>query len=105
MQATPIGEKMVCQRQRYVRKRGKGTYIRSHAGVVLLRGLLLLCRLDATRVWAYYGRSVLEVAGRFVVEGIRVRFLCDHLDVHAGLRVLNDGAQVHLDRVLPFRSP
>ena len=71
---------------------GEATYICAHASVILLRSLLFLCGMDAARVGPYYGRSVLKVGGRFVVEGVGVGFLCDHLDVHAGLRVLDDRA-------------
>jgi hypothetical protein len=75
---------------------GEATCIRAHAGVVLLRGLLCLYGVVAAHVGAYDRCPVLEVVGRFVVERIGVGFLCDHLNVHARLRVLDDSTQVHL---------
>lgn len=73
------------KRQRRAQEDGKGTYIRAHASVVLPRGLFFLCVMHAGRVGPYHGRAVLEVVGRFVVEGISICFFCDHLYVYAGL--------------------
>lgn len=83
-----------------------GTYIRSYAGVIFPRSLLFLPGVEAASVRAYYGRSVLQVVGCFVVEGIGIGLLGNHLNIHARLRVLDDNAQVHLlNCVFPFRSP
>ena len=84
--------------------KGYGTYIHSYAGVIFLCSLLFLHREDAVSVWAYHGCSVLKIVGHFVVEGIGIGLFCDNLNVHSRFCVLDNGAQIHFNRVFPFRA-
>jgi hypothetical protein len=80
------------QQARYVRGMTTDTHIRSYAGVIILRGLLFFYSEDAIVLCTHHGCPVLQIVGRLIVEGVGISLLGDHLNVHARLRVLNDGA-------------
>ena len=75
-------------------------HVRPHAGIIVLRSLLLFCKVPPRLL--LYWLPGLQVDDRVLVHLIRV---CQHLNVDLGMAVLDDGAKISLDRVVLFGSP
>lgn len=80
------------------------THIGTHAGIVILRRLLLF-GIRRTSLAARDRRAMLQVRQRLFVHVVRVGCLSEHLDVDLRVRVLDDGAEVAVRCIILLRSP
>ena len=76
------------------------THVRPHAGIIVLRSLLLFCKVPP-RLLLYW------LPGLQVDDRILVHLICvsQHLNVDLGMAILDHGAKISLDRVVLFGSP